>query len=190
MDVPTNNPIHCSIETLVCPDSVFNRRIGVIDGLAAVRVEEVESIRIPGYLEFGSRFDIFSRRGFEFEYVAIDLTLEEETISQRFGHRHSCGKRLRSFVGRHHEIFGSDSQLHRLPIELGQPICAIEIEIHGSSGLPPANYREIFDMVRTGKLDPSAVISETITLPEVNDTLEAMTAYDTVGIPVVTEFGH
>lgn len=63
-----------------------------------------------------------------------------------------------------------------------------EIDIHGSSGLPPANYGEIFDMVRTGKLDPAAVISETISLPQVNDVLEAMTAFDTVGIPVVTEF--
>ena len=63
-----------------------------------------------------------------------------------------------------------------------------EIEIRGSSGLQPSRYGEIFNLVSTGKLDPASVISEEITLPEVNDKLAAMTDYGTVGIPVVTEF--
>ncbi|MFB6353301.1 MAG: zinc-dependent alcohol dehydrogenase family protein [Halobacteriales archaeon] len=63
-----------------------------------------------------------------------------------------------------------------------------EIEIRGSSGIPPARYGEIFDMVRTGKLDPGAVVTDHIGLDDVNDELEAMTDYATVGIPVVDEF--
>jgi hypothetical protein len=43
-------------------------------------------------------------------------------------------------------------------------------------------------MVEAGTLDPSAVVSETVTLDDVPDRLAAMSDYETVGIPVVDEF--
>jgi len=63
-----------------------------------------------------------------------------------------------------------------------------EVDFHGALGMPPADYDEIFRMVATGKLDPAAVVSETIGLEDVSDTLDAMTNFDTVGIPVVDSF--
>ncbi|GAB7011044.1 zinc-dependent alcohol dehydrogenase family protein [Halorubrum trueperi] len=63
-----------------------------------------------------------------------------------------------------------------------------EIEFIGSFGMPPTRYDEIFRMVATGKLEPDAVVSGTIDLEDVNDTLEAMTDYGTEGIPVIDEF--
>ncbi|MFB6360535.1 MAG: zinc-binding dehydrogenase, partial [Halobacteriales archaeon] len=63
-----------------------------------------------------------------------------------------------------------------------------EIQVRGSSGIPPARYGEIFDMVRTGKLDPAAIVTDHIGLEALNDELAAMTDYDTVGIPVVDRF--
>jgi alcohol dehydrogenase/NADPH2:quinone reductase len=63
-----------------------------------------------------------------------------------------------------------------------------EIQIRGSSGIPPARYGEIFDMVRAGKLDPAAIVTDHIGLEALNDELAAMTDYDTVGIPVVDRF--
>jgi alcohol dehydrogenase len=54
--------------------------------------------------------------------------------------------------------------------------------------MPPARYDEIFGMVATGKLDPAAVVSRTIGLDDVSDTLAAMTDFETVGIPVVDSF--
>jgi hypothetical protein len=43
-------------------------------------------------------------------------------------------------------------------------------------------------MVDRGKLDPGAIVSETVALEDVPDRIAAMSEYDTVGIPVVTEF--
>ena len=43
-------------------------------------------------------------------------------------------------------------------------------------------------MVSTGKLDPSAVVSGTISLGGVNEKLKAMTDFGTVGIPVIDSF--
>ena len=63
-----------------------------------------------------------------------------------------------------------------------------EIEFVGSLGMPPTRYDEIFRMVSTGKLDPSAVVSGTIGLGGVNEKLEAMTDFGTVGIPVIDSF--
>ncbi len=63
-----------------------------------------------------------------------------------------------------------------------------EIQIRGSSGIPPARYGEIFDMVRTDKLDPAAIVTDHIGLEALNEELAAMTDYDTVGIPVVDRF--
>ena len=63
-----------------------------------------------------------------------------------------------------------------------------EIEFVGSLGMPPTRYDEIFRMVSTGKLDPSAVVSETVGLEDVNEKLEAMTDFGTVGIPVIDSF--
>ncbi|AQL42877.1 alcohol dehydrogenase [Halorientalis sp. IM1011] len=63
-----------------------------------------------------------------------------------------------------------------------------EIEFVGSFGMPPTRYDEIFRMVATGKLDPSAVVSETVGLEDVSDKLAAMTDFETDGIPVVDSF--
>ena len=63
-----------------------------------------------------------------------------------------------------------------------------EIQVQGSSGLPPSKYGEMFRMVENGKLDPGAVITDKIGLEGVSDELAAMTDYETIGIPVVTEF--
>ena len=63
-----------------------------------------------------------------------------------------------------------------------------EIEFIGSLGMPPTRYDEIFRMMSTGKLDPSAIVSERIDLAGVNDKLEAMTDFQTKGIPVIESF--
>jgi alcohol dehydrogenase len=63
-----------------------------------------------------------------------------------------------------------------------------EIDFYGALGMPPERYDEIFRMVETGKLDPAAVVTDRIGLGDVSPTLDAMTDYETVGIPVVEAF--
>lgn len=63
-----------------------------------------------------------------------------------------------------------------------------EIEFIGSLGMAPTNYDEIFRMVGDGKLDPSALVSETVGLDDVSDRLDAMSDFGTMGIPVIDEF--
>ncbi len=63
-----------------------------------------------------------------------------------------------------------------------------EIEFVGSLGMQPPRYDEIFRMVETGKLDPSLVVSERVGLDGITGKLEAMTGFETIGIPVVDRF--
>jgi len=63
-----------------------------------------------------------------------------------------------------------------------------EIEFIGSLGMQPPRYDEIFRMVDRGALDPSQVISERVGLGGISEKLDAMTDFETVGIPVVDEF--
>jgi alcohol dehydrogenase len=65
---------------------------------------------------------------------------------------------------------------------------AKEIEFVGAIGMPRPRYDEIFRMIEHGKLDPAAVISETVPLDRTPEKLEAMTDFETVGIPVIDEF--
>ena len=63
-----------------------------------------------------------------------------------------------------------------------------ECTVVGSKGMPPARYDELFRMVAAGTLDPGAVVTETVALEEASATLAAMTAYETFGVSVITEF--
>jgi alcohol dehydrogenase len=63
-----------------------------------------------------------------------------------------------------------------------------EIEFIGSLGMAPTSYDEIFRMVADDKLDPSAVVSETVPLDDVSGKLAAMNDFETMGIPVIDSF--
>jgi alcohol dehydrogenase len=65
---------------------------------------------------------------------------------------------------------------------------AKEIEFVGSLGLQPSRYSEMLDMIESGKLDPTALVSETIDIHRIPDRLEAMTDFGTMGIPVCNDF--
>lgn len=63
-----------------------------------------------------------------------------------------------------------------------------EIDFLGSRGMPVSRYDELFRMMESGKIEPGALVSDTVSLADVPERLARMTNYDTVGIEVVTEF--
>jgi alcohol dehydrogenase len=63
-----------------------------------------------------------------------------------------------------------------------------EREFYGSYGMPPHEYDEIFRMMERGRLDPGRIVSETVSLEDVPDMIPTLGNYETIGIPVVTEF--
>lgn len=63
-----------------------------------------------------------------------------------------------------------------------------EVRFVGAYSLPPSQYPGLLQLVEDGVLDPGVVVSETVELEDVSERLEAMTRYETDGIPVVTGF--
>ena len=63
-----------------------------------------------------------------------------------------------------------------------------EREFYGSFGMPPHEYDEIFRMMDHGKIDPGQIVSETCSLEEIPDVMDRLGEYETMGIPVCTEF--
>ncbi|WP_435360600.1 zinc-dependent alcohol dehydrogenase family protein [Haloarchaeobius sp. DFWS5] len=90
--------------------------------------------------------------------------------------------------GRHVQIGLTTSEEEgKVPLPTDEFV-AKEIDFRGSLGLQPSRYPEMLDMIKTGKIDPQKLVSETISLDEVPDTLASMSDYETMGIPVCTEF--
>ncbi|MFB6132051.1 MAG: zinc-dependent alcohol dehydrogenase family protein [Halanaeroarchaeum sp.] len=63
-----------------------------------------------------------------------------------------------------------------------------EQEFYGSYGISPHEYKPILDMMEAGTLSPGEIVTETIDLEAVPETVESMGDFETVGIPVVTSF--
>jgi alcohol dehydrogenase len=75
--------------------------------------------------------------------------------------------------------------------EVSVPVDVIvndEREFVGSFGMPSHEYDEMFRMMEAGKIDPGRIVSETVSLEEVPETVASMGDYGTVGISVCNEF--
>lgn len=90
--------------------------------------------------------------------------------------------------GRHVQV-GITSQEERgevtLPIDL---LTNLEWEVVGSLGNPHSKYTDLLALVANQKLHPARLVTRKIALDEVNDTLERMTRFDTIGFEAIVKF--
>ncbi len=89
--------------------------------------------------------------------------------------------------GRHVQVGlmnGNDSET-ALPMAT---IIAKELEIVGTYGMSPVNYRHIFAMIEAGKLQPGQLVSERLTLQEGVEFLSRMNEFSGHGIRVIEDF--
>ncbi len=91
-------------------------------------------------------------------------------------------------AGRHLQIgMTTSEEAGEIPLPIDTMVTE-EREFYGSYGMPPVEYDEIFSMMETGKLDPGRVVGDRVSLAAVPDVVESLGDYETVGIPVCTEF--
>jgi alcohol dehydrogenase len=89
--------------------------------------------------------------------------------------------------GRHVQIgllAGTDYR-PRLPMER---VIGWELEILGSHGMQAFKYKDMLDLITSGKLEPQRLIGKTVSLEEAPAELEAMTDFGSVGITVIDRF--
>jgi len=102
----------------------------------------------------------------------------------------TCRNSIRSLakLGQHVQIgltTGAEGGEIALPTDL---MVRREITFVGTIGMQPSRYDEIFNLIDSGKIEPAKVVSETVPLEGTSAKLEAMSEFDTVGIPVIDEF--
>ncbi|NND16141.1 MAG: alcohol dehydrogenase, partial [Eudoraea sp.] len=67
-------------------------------------------------------------------------------------------------------------------------VVANELEILGSHGMQAFKYPEVFDLIKTGKIDLKKFIKKTISLKEAITALPKMDAFEHNGVQVITNF--
>lgn len=123
-------------------------------------------------------------KGFTPRNRGADVSVDALGIAQ------TCRNSVRSLstLGQHLQIGLTTSEEEG---EVSLPVDEVvfdEREFLGSYGMPAHEYEDIFRMMDAGTIDPGAIVSETVSLEEVPETIASMGEYDTVGIPVCNEF--
>lgn len=72
-----------------------------------------------------------------------------------------------------------------LPME---PVIMGEQEILGVRGMPATDYGRVFELVESGAVDPSRLVTGTVSIDEAADVLETMGEFRGVGVTVIDRF--
>ncbi|WP_298964296.1 zinc-dependent alcohol dehydrogenase family protein [uncultured Roseibium sp.] len=122
--------------------------------------------------------------------AVIELTRGGAHVSvDALGHPTTCFNSIQNLRrrGRHVQIglMLGDQSTPQVPMAkvIGQ-----ELEILGSHGMQAHRYDAMLDMVTTGKLNPSRLVGEEISLEQSIAALTSMDRFQSVGATVVTQF--
>jgi alcohol dehydrogenase len=170
-------------------------------GLSAVHIADALGARVVAVDLFDEKLDLATDLGAQATVNASETedvpgAVQEiadggaDVAVDALGIATTCLNAVQSLgkLGQHVQIgitTSEDADGIPIPTDL---IVSNEIEFIGSLGMQPARYDEIFSMIEAGKIDPSGVVSETVALEDTSEKLQAMTDYETVGIPVIDEF--
>ena len=89
--------------------------------------------------------------------------------------------------GRHIQVglMAGDDYRPRLPMEL---VIANELEIVGSHGMQASEYEGMLDMIRTGRLEPDALIRQTVDIGVAAAALSDPDSLHVAGVTVIDSF--
>ncbi len=79
-------------------------------------------------------------------------------------------------------LAGEDFQ-PRLPLE---QVIARELEFYGSHGMQAARYEDMLAMICAGRLDPKAIVGQTIGLDQAPQALQQMGQFSQTGITIIS----
>ena len=112
-------------------------------------------------------------------HVSVDALGSPETCFNSIANLRKRGKHIQ--VG----LMLGDQRHPAIPMD---KVIANELEILGSHGIQAFRYGSIFDMLRSGKLNPSRLVGKTISLEESLDELVNMDKFNGLGVAVINRF--
>ncbi|MEL7214849.1 MAG: alcohol dehydrogenase catalytic domain-containing protein [Pseudomonadota bacterium] len=91
-------------------------------------------------------------------------------------------------LGRHVQIGMPVGAHATLPLPLLELVYARQLSLSGTRGLGAPQFRPLLEMVASGRLDPSRLITRRIALSDTQGALEAMSQGQAAGVAVITDF--
>ena len=120
-----------------------------------------------------------------------DLTHDKVAVSiDALGSRETCLNSIQSLKarGKHIQVglMVAEDSLPKIPMGL---VLGKELELIGSHGMPAPDYREMFSLIKSGRLQPELLIGERISLSQSIEALVNMNRFDNEGVTVINSFG-
>jgi alcohol dehydrogenase len=110
--------------------------------------------------------------------LSMDALGSQETSMNSINCLAKKGKHIQvGILGREKDIVVSTANL-----------IAKEIEIIGSHGMPIGDYKLIFELIASKKIDPSLLIDRTVKLEHVHEELLNMDTYSNSGMVIIDQF--
>jgi alcohol dehydrogenase len=112
-------------------------------------------------------------------HVSLDALGGQETCFNSVACLRKRGKHIQ--VG----LMTGDHRHPKVPMD---KVVANELEIIGSHGMQAFRYSDMFEMIRSGKLNPQQLTGKTISLAEAPQALMDMDKFENLGVTVINEF--
>lgn len=112
-------------------------------------------------------------------HVSIDALGSQETCFNSIACLRKRGKHIQ--VG----LTTSDHKHPKIPMD---KVVAHEIEILGSHGMQSFRYQAVFEMIKSGKVQPELMLGKTITIEEAPAALANMDNFENLGVTVINIF--
>lgn len=109
-------------------------------------------------------------------HISIDALGSQETCFNSVSCLRKRGKHIQ--VG----LMTGDHKHPKIPMD---KVVAHELEIIGSHGMQSFRYTEMFEMIKSGKLNPGLLVGKTILLEEAPEALVNMNRFENVGVTVI-----
>lgn len=112
-------------------------------------------------------------------HLSIDALGSQETCFNSISCLRKRGKHIQ--VG----LTTGDHQHPKIPMD---KVVARELEIIGSHGMQAFRYEAVFEMIKSGKVQPHLMIGKTISLEEAPEALMKMNNFENFGVTVIRMF--
>jgi alcohol dehydrogenase len=109
-------------------------------------------------------------------HISIDALGSQETCFNSVSCLRKRGKHIQ--VG----LMTGDHKHPKIPMD---KVVANELEIIGSHGMQAFRYNEMFEMIKSGKLNPGLLVGKTISFEEAPEALVNMNKFENVGVTVI-----
>ena len=113
-----------------------------------------------------------------------DASIEALGITQTLHNSLRCLRKL----GRHVQIGQPLDEHANPPIPLLETVYYRQLVIMGSRGLPALRFPALFEMIASGRLDMTRLITTRIPLEQAGDALARMDNHEDVGITLIDRF--